>query len=83
MQTFIGGLALNFMAFSPELPTEQASLSDEAVLTPVSVGESSEPHALTGTVTSSEEGLMEGVVVSAKKNGSTITVSVVGDEDGK
>ena len=82
LQTFIGGLALNFMACSPELPTEQASLSDEAVLTPVSVGESSEPHALTGTVTSSEEGLMEGVVVSAKKNGSTITVSVVSDEDG-
>src|ERR1700743_2949653 len=32
--------------------------------------------ALTGTVSSEKEGLMEGVVVSAKKAGSTITISV-------
>jgi len=35
--------------------------------------------ALSGQVSSAEEGAMEGVVVSAKKAGSTITVSVVGD----
>ena len=35
--------------------------------------------ALTGQVTSAEEGAMEGVVVSAKRDGSTITISVVTD----
>jgi streptogramin lyase len=35
------------------------------------------PPALTGQVTSIEEGPMEGVVVSAKQNGSTIAISVV------
>jgi streptogramin lyase len=39
--------------------------------------------ALTGVVTSTEEGAMEGVVVSAKKDGSTITVSVVTDAQGR
>ena len=35
------------------------------------------PSALTGQVRSTEEGPMEGVVVSAKKDGSTISISVV------
>jgi virginiamycin B lyase len=39
--------------------------------------------ALTGQVTSPEEGPMEGVVVSAKKEGSPITVSVVTDAKGQ
>jgi virginiamycin B lyase len=38
--------------------------------------------ALSGEVSSAREGLMEGVVVSAKKDGSTITVSVVSDAKG-
>ena len=38
---------------------------------------------LTGKVTSSEEGAMEGVLVSAKKPGSTITVTVVSDREGR
>src|ERR1700730_5865718 len=38
--------------------------------------------ALSGAVTSAKEGPMEGVVVSARKDGSTITVSVVSDERG-
>jgi streptogramin lyase len=38
--------------------------------------------ALSGKVTSQEEGAMEGVVVSAKKKGSTITLSVVSDKQG-
>jgi hypothetical protein len=33
--------------------------------------------ALIGQITSAEEGAMEGVLVSAKKTGSTITISVV------
>src|SRR5206468_6066581 len=39
--------------------------------------------ALAGQVTSTEEGLMEGVVVSAKKDGSTISVSVVTNAQGR
>jgi streptogramin lyase len=37
---------------------------------------------LAGQVTSAEEGNMEGVVVTAKKAGSTIAISVVSDADG-
>src|SRR5438045_6668411 len=39
--------------------------------------------ALNGRVTSAEEGAMEGVLVSAKKTGSTITVTVVSDAEGR
>ena len=39
--------------------------------------------ALTGQVSSAPEGAMEGVVVSAKKAGSIVTVSVVTGEDGR
>jgi len=39
--------------------------------------------ALTGRVTSAAEGAMEGVVVSAKRTGSTIMVSVVSDAQGR
>jgi len=39
--------------------------------------------ALAGQVSSAEEGPMEGVVVSAKKDGSTISVSVVTDAQGR
>ncbi len=38
--------------------------------------------ALSGQVTSAEEGAMEGVLVSAKKAGSTITITVVSDAQG-
>ena len=40
------------------------------------------PAALTGVVTSAEEGAMEGVLVSAKNVDSTITVTVVTDASG-
>src|SRR5262245_12528970 len=40
-------------------------------------------QALTGTVSSAEEGAMEGVLVRAKKAGSTITVTVVSDAKGR
>ena len=39
--------------------------------------------ALTGQVSSQKEGLMEGVVVGAKKEDSTITVNVMSDEKGR
>src|SRR6266705_1700902 len=41
------------------------------------------PAALSGQVTSTEEGPMEGVVVSAKKDGSTISISVVTNAQGR
>lgn len=42
-----------------------------------------EPAALTGVVSSDAEGVMEGVLVSAKRVGGTITVTVVSNKDGK
>ncbi len=39
--------------------------------------------ALTGQVTSAAEGPMEGVVVTAKRAGSTIAVSVISDAQGQ
>jgi streptogramin lyase len=41
------------------------------------------PPTLSGTVSSAEEGMMEGVLVSAKKDGSTITTTVVSDNQGR
>ena len=46
-------------------------------------GETSARPVLTGVVSSDVEGKMEGVVVSAKKSGETITVSVLSDKDGR
>ncbi len=43
----------------------------------------SPPFALTGQVSSQKEGLMEGVVIGVKKDGSTITVNVVSDDKGR
>src|ERR1700685_820075 len=40
-------------------------------------------QTLTGSVTSAEEGAMEGVLVSAQRTGSPITVTVVSDEHGR
>src|ERR1700737_3381414 len=44
---------------------------------------SRDPVALTGRLTSVEEGPMEGVLVSAKKTGSPVTITVVSDRDGR
>ena len=38
--------------------------------------------ALTGQITSQEEGAMEGVLISAKRAGSTVTLTVVSDHQG-
>src|SRR5262245_2382058 len=45
--------------------------------------QSQAPVALSGQVSSAAEGAMEGVVVSAKREGSTITVSVITDAKGQ
>ena len=39
--------------------------------------------ALSGVVSSREEGAMEGVLVSARRSGSTVTVTMVSDENGR
>jgi virginiamycin B lyase len=44
---------------------------------------SSPAAALTGQVSSQEEGRMEGVLVSAKREGSTVTTTVVSDAQGR
>jgi streptogramin lyase len=46
-------------------------------------GEARAQAALTGLVSSNEEGAMEGVLVSAKREGSTITTTVVTDAQGR
>jgi len=46
-------------------------------------GATAPESALIGRVSSTEEGPMEGVLVSAKKTGSTITVTVVSDAQGR
>jgi len=45
--------------------------------------QASSPAALRGVVSSQQEGLMEGVVVSALREGANFTVSVVSDAQGK
>ena len=45
--------------------------------------ETSYPIALTGQITSGEEGAMEGVLVSAKRTGSSMTITVVSDREGR
>src|SRR5579864_290947 len=39
--------------------------------------------ALTGSVSSGEEGPMEGVLIGAKRMGSTMTITVVSDDQGR
>jgi hypothetical protein len=39
--------------------------------------------AITGTVTSAQEGTMEGVIVTARKDGAHMSVSVVSDDKGR
>src|SRR5262245_45089900 len=45
--------------------------------------QASTPAALTGTVRSAKEGLMEGVLVSARRNASPITTTVVTNAQGE
>jgi virginiamycin B lyase len=49
----------------------------------LTAGEARAQAALTGIVSSGEEGAMEGVLVSAKREGSTITTTVVTDAQGR
>src|SRR5947207_6064393 len=51
--------------------------------TAVSLAQGQQPAALTGVVSSAQEPSMEGVVVSAKKAGGTVTISVATDQTGR
>ncbi len=53
------------------------------LLAPRLIKAASSPVALSGQVSSEKEGAMEGVMVGAKKDGSTITVDVVSDANGR
>jgi streptogramin lyase len=56
-----------------------------ALVLPVIVLTAAQPSAvaLTGLVSSQDEGAMGGVLVSAKRAGSTITITIVSDADGR
>ncbi|HEY6259625.1 MAG TPA: carboxypeptidase regulatory-like domain-containing protein [Xanthobacteraceae bacterium] len=54
-----------------------------ALLLQLAVAQGQSAVALSGTVSSAAEPVMEGVVVSARRDGSTITVSVVSDDKGR
>ena len=53
-----------------------------AILAAPAHADTSAPAALTGTVSSAAEGAMEGVVVTAHKDGSIVSVSVITDAQG-
>jgi streptogramin lyase len=59
------------------------SLALAATIAAVTLTAQSAPVALTGIVSSQEEGAMEGVMVSAKRAGSTITITVASDAQGR
>ena len=70
------------IAWAPLAAVALASLlANPALAADVSGAKS--PAALTGAVSSTEEGLMEGVLVTAKRTGSTISITVVTDEKGR
>ena len=70
-KTFLPGAAAGFAAMAILVASDSGSLAQEGAV------------ALAGQVRSAAEGLMEGVVVSAKKAGSTVTVSVISDAQGQ
>jgi streptogramin lyase len=60
-----------------------ALLAGAAPLVAPAAAQPQAPAALSGKVTSQEEGAMEGVLVSAKRAGSTMTVTVVSNAQGQ
>ena len=70
-KTLLPGMAAGFALILVIVAANSRSLAQE------------DPAALAGQVRSAAEGLMEGVVVSAKKAASTVTVSVISDAQGQ
>jgi len=69
LRLVIAGLALNLLLFQSGWDLRRAAAQTVT--------------ALTGQISSTDEGPMEGVLVSAKKSGSTMTFTVVSDEKGR
>ncbi len=69
LRLVIAGLAVNLFLFQTGYDAHPAA-AQTAV-------------ALTGQISSTDEGPMEGVLVSAKKSGSTVTITVVSDDKGR
>ena len=59
-----------------------AGLSLGAVVLPDGRAAAGSPAALNGQVSSAEEGAMEGVLVSVRRDGASITTTVVSDDKG-
>jgi streptogramin lyase len=76
----IGAFLMGLIACNPTAPDEESSAVSESDASPAAFDESS---VLMGMVTSEEEGAMEGVVVSARREGSPITVSVISNAQGQ
>src|SRR5262245_1966962 len=68
-------------AVLPLLATSALALGRGA--TPIALAPGPTDIALTGVVSSPEEGAMEGVLVSARKTGSTQTIAVASDQQGR
>jgi virginiamycin B lyase len=60
-----------------------AVLAGVALIAGPAAAQTPSPSALIGNVTSQEEGAMEGVLVSAKRAGSTMTITVVSNAQGQ
>ena len=63
--------------------TTVALLASAALALLISAGPSRAQTALAGTVTSAEEGAMEGVLVTARRDGASFAVTVVTDAQGR
>jgi len=61
----------------------QLSLAAASVILFAGVGSVGQAQTLTGSVSSAAEGAMEGVLVSAQRDGSPITLTVVSDAQGR
>jgi virginiamycin B lyase len=69
-----------------QIPSRHLLLASAAALAIALAGPAAHaqaPAALSGQVSSAAEGAMEGVVVSAKREGASVTISVVSDKAGK
>ena len=72
-------MSVRFWSFAP-IAVALLLLADHAPAPLLAQGQDA---GLTGTVTSAEEGAMEGVLVSVKKTGSKVTTTVVSDREGR
>src|SRR5689334_3668664 len=63
--------------------TTLALLATAAIAALATAGSARAQSALTGLVSSAEEGPMEGVLVTARKDGATMTITVVSNDKGQ